>query len=548
MAIEKNFYNPYTFIPLNENIITYNEDEVKPLLDYSHDLPLSKAVVSGVVEFTMKAESPFCIKTDNDDSVNVDNKYFIPGTTIKGMIKNVFEIVTLSNIKNSIANSRYSMRDLRSPDYKLKSNEKEQRSGFLFQINHKFFIVGCENSTFLYEEIEEIEEVSISNEKSIKAKYLKLKDGYIFEDEEYDGYCMWFFSGFMNNKKHEFLFYIPKDFPNESKLYQINEEEYKDFIFIHEKENENENWKFWKSKLKNYSTLQQIIDDEYKGIIPCFFRIKQNESKWVVKDLGFSYLYRQPYDKSIHDCLPENLKQNNDIDMTQSVFGYSNSKSSLKGRISFSNSFLEDVETDDKQTFIMGKPKATYYPFYLKQGTKGVLNTYFHDKATIAGWKRNLIQPNAQKGTSSGKPKIETSFIPIKAGASFKCKLRFHNLKEYELGALLSAITFHNSMDCFHLLGYAKPLGYGKFSCTNIRLNVLFDNSVKIEYYISKFEDEIRTKTDFSSWNKTLSLLMKYARGCYEVNKTIRYPDLNSKEFEQIKNSKLRLSDFNPNF
>lgn len=544
MAIEKNFYNPYTFIPLNENIITYNEDEVKPLLDYSQDLPLSKEAVSGFVEFTMKAASPFCIKTDNYDSVNIDKRYFVPGTTIKGMIKNVFEIITLSNIKNSVANSRYSMRDLRSSDYKLKSNDKEQRSGFLIQINHNLFVIECSSDVYSYEEIKDITEVDISKERSVKAKYSKLTNGYIFED---GGYRMWFFSGFMNNKKHEFLFDIPDNILKEV-LYPINDPEYKDFIFIHEKENENENWKFWKSKLKNYSTLQQIMDDKYKGIIPCFFRIKQKEGKWIVKDLGFSFLYRQPYDKSIHDCLPEKLKNNYGIDMTQSVFGYSNSKNSLKGRISFSNSFLEHVEIDDKQTFIMGKPKATYYPFYLIQDKTGGVNTYFHDKATIAGWKRNLIQPNAQKGTSSGKPKIETSFIPIKAGASFKCKLRFHNLKEYELGALLSAITFHNSMDCFHLLGYAKPLGYGKFSCTNIRLNVLFDNSVKIEYYISKFEDEIRTKTDFSSWNKTLSLLMKYARGCYEVNKTIRYPDLNSKEFEQIKNSKLRLSDFNPNF
>ena len=124
MAIDKNFYNPYTFIPLNENIITYTKDELKSVLEYSHDIPLSKEAVSGIVEFTMEAKSPFCIKTDDNESVSIDKRYFIPGTTIKGMIRNVFEIITLSNIKNSIADNRYSMRDLRSQDYKLKSYEK----------------------------------------------------------------------------------------------------------------------------------------------------------------------------------------------------------------------------------------------------------------------------------------------------------------------------------------------------------------------------------------------------------------------------------------
>ena len=40
--------------------------------------------------------------------------------------------------------------------------------------------------------------------------------------------------------------------------------------------------------------------------------------------------------------------------------------------------------------------------------------------------------------------------------------LHIHNLKDYELGALLAAITFCNKYEkCYHSLGYAKPFGYG---------------------------------------------------------------------------------------
>jgi len=542
MAIEKNFYNPYTFIPLNDNIITYSKDEIAPLLEFSHDLPLSKDAVSGIVEFTMKAESPFCIKTDKNESVSIENRYFIPGTTIKGMMRNVFEIITLSNIKNNTANSRYSMRDLHSPDYKLKSADKEQKSGFIIQLNQKLFIVQCSSDSYTYEEIKENEGVDISKERTVKGKYSKLTDGYIFED---DGYRVWFFSGFMNNKKHEFLFDVPDNFVTET-LYPINDDTYKDFIFIHEKENENENWKFWKRKLKNYNTIQEIVSDGYMGIIPCFFRFKKDNGKWIVRDLGFSYLYRQPYEKSIHDCLPDNYKNNNDFDMTQLVFGFSNSNTNLKGRISFSNSFLNDAIVDEQQTFIMGKPKATYYPFYLKQDKSGILRTYFYENANIAGWKRNLIHSEAKRGVSSGKTKIESSFIPIKAGASFRCKLRFHNLKDYELGALLSAITFHNSSECYHLLGYAKPFGYGKFKCTNLDLKLMFDKLNDRDFFISKFENEIKNKSDIEKWKITLSTLKGISSGNYHNKKQIRYPNLDSKEFENIKNSKYSLKDFNP--
>ena len=41
--------------------------------------------------------------------------------------------------------------------------------------------------------------------------------------------------------------------------------------------------------------------------------------------------------------------------------------------------------------------------------------------------------------------KLDTVIHPIKAGAIFNCCITFHNLRSIELGALLSALTFHNT-------------------------------------------------------------------------------------------------------
>lgn len=542
MAINKNFYNPYTFIPLSDKVITYSEKEVEKI-NYSHDIPLSNTASSGFIEFTMEAKTPFCIKSDNGRSSQIVDKYFVPGTSIKGMIKNVFEIITFSNIKNVIADSRYSMRDIRSDDYKLKSKDSKHLSGFLVQLNHQLFIVQCSSDKYLYEEIEDIEGVDLKRVSSISTKYSKLNDEYIFEDNNI--YRMWFFSGYMNNKKHEFLFDIPNDFINE-KFYPLDKREYDDFIFIHEKENDNEAWKFWKKRLKNYINKEDIAKDMYKGIVPCFFRLKKRNDDLIVKDLGFSFLYRQPYDKSIHDCLPESHKSLSDdqLDMTKAVFGYTSTKNSLRGRVAFSNSFLKNAAVDIEQTFIMGKPKPTYYPFYLAQKDNKKLITFFQQNVKISGWKRNLVHIEAKTGISTGKPNIETSFIPIKAGAQFTCKVRYHNLSDFELGALISAITFHNSVECYHLLGYAKPFGYGKFKLLNIKL---YDSLDKTEdNLLEAFEMYIEEKIDKKQWIHTLNSLRYVAKGEYSGNKEIRYPTLNKKEFEEIKKSKLNLKDFSP--
>lgn len=535
------FYNPYSFVPLNNEILTFSKEETEKY-EFAHDIPITKNSISGQIEVEMRAETPFCIKTNNEHSVNIDRKYFIPGTTIKGMFRNVFEIITLSNIKRMIADSRYSMRDLRSNDYKLKNNINDRKGGFLIKLNNKHYIVDSYYDNYSYEEIKDSEGVDIKNIKTISAKYRSLKEGHIFQDE---GYHMWLFSGYMHNKKHEFLFDIPHDLTKNK--YPIEDNEWKDFIFIHEKENENDSWKFWKRKLKNYSSIEEIIKDKYEGIVPCFYRLKKENNKTIVKDLGFSFLYRQPYNKTIHNFLPRTY-HNEELDMTELVFGYNrDNNNNLKGRVSFSNAFINNIKIGEKQTFIMGKPKPTFYPFYLKQDKNGRLKTYFTNDAILSGWKRNLVHNEAIKGRSKGYSNVESSFIPIKAGATVKTTIKFHNLSKPELGALLSAITYHDYKEGYHLLGYAKAFGYGKFKILDTILKTQSYNKTtnNIKSYINDFENLLKEKSiNLTNWQNTLDKLRLLASGQYSETREIKYPSLST--FKQIKNQKLSLRDYSP--
>jgi len=78
----------------------------------------------------------------------------------------------------------------------------------------------------------------------------------------------------------------------------------------------------------------------------------------------------------------------------------------------------------------------------------------------------------AFKGRVTGHPKSQADtkswMNPVLPGSTFRCTIRFQNLTDTELGALLKAITLNNPNDgalaeathC-HRIGRAKPLGFG---------------------------------------------------------------------------------------
>ncbi len=539
-TINKDFYNPYAFVSLTNKVYLLDDQEIQLL---SHDIPFRNGK-SGTVSVDFESLTPFCVCGADGENTNISGHYFIPGTSIKGMIRNVFEIITMSNIKNGIADKRYSIRDLRNESYELKASNHPQKSGFLLQINGKFYIQKCSSEKCTYKYIEKEEGVSdLSKCKSVSDKYRKLESPIVeYED---GSFTMWFFSGFMNNKKHEYLFDIPREFNN---LVPLKEAEYKDFIFIHEKENENASWYFWKKKLKNYKSVDDIKKDGYKGIVPCFFRTKtDNDGKLCVKDLGFSFLYRQPYQRTIHDFLPSDYKQKG-IDMAQSVFGYVSSGDALKGRLQFEHSFINNARTEDSQTFILGSPKPTYYPFYLKQTVPGKLLTYFSEHTSLSGYKRYLVRQEAVEGREAPS-KVTKNFVPISANTKFTAKIHFHNLRDYELGALIAAITFcKQQTSCFHSLGIAKSFGYGKLRVNSWSVNINGEDDTNTDFYqefISMMCDKLNYNSE-DDYLRSLTNLFKIASSHDSSQKSIRYPKMNEKEFDTIKNQKLSLKDFSP--
>ena len=155
-----------------------------------------------------------------------------------------------------------------------------------------------------------------------------------------------------------------------------------------------------------------------------------------------------------------------------------------------------------QQSYVLSTPHPSYYPLYIGNGY-----TWNSDAIRLAGRKRYPVRNHIMKSTI-GTGDMQSMFCPLDKGAEFTAKVRFHNLKKVELGALLSALTFHgNNNECCHSLGMAKPYGFGKVRIELIGFNA--DDCLKV------FEEEMN-KFSNNAWKSQIEELFAMAKGIPE--------------------------------
>lgn len=123
-------------------------------------------------------------------------------------------------------------------------------------------------------------------------------------------------------------------------------------------------------------------------------------------------------------------------------------------------------------------PRASYWPFYLKNGDNLALSASYNNKHSILGGRKRY--PVREKESplpnplSGARPEQTTSlsFLEAVPGEKliFSGQLRFHNLHEVELGALLWALCLGDGTgggaNYSHALGRGKAFGYGRLTCS----------------------------------------------------------------------------------
>ena len=531
---------PYNFVPVSEKVFFPDRTD-----QISHDVPFEDGE-SGTITVKMTAHSPIYVrnghkqgKEDTSFSKDSDGKYFIPGTSIKGMIRSVLEIMSFGKMgqKKSngdgkfVDNRRYGIRNLYYKPYisKMTSTEKG-RNGNIVRSNVKsgwlqkdkddnWTLNPCQ---YVRVEITDLESfygksIGIGMKQSSVDKYNKWSKPLAIRFKTNDGpfnhvSCGWMeytkaiglgkgdnegtivFTGQASDRKQkntrwvgkhmEFIFYKSED--NSIDINHIK----KDFCFIHSNDKglPNEEWKYWKEKLNS------------KKRVPVFYLEKDGK----VKSMGLAMMYRLAYDNTVHDLLPDEQLINNDsLDLAECIFG-TEEGAALRGRVQFSiaKAYGRPKGLDEK-TVVLGSPKPTYYPNYINQdGRNGVTSSYktfMNKEARLKGRKRYPIHKEFKEPKEllkeTNKKGITTTFVPLSSGSEFVFKVRYHNLREFELGAILTALTFYGQSNRFyHSIGMAKPLGYGKVQLEIQEIESSELNHSNMNTYMNKFIDALEKK------------------------------------------------------
>ncbi len=218
------------------------------------------------------------------------------------------------------------------------------------------------------------------------------------------------------------------------------------------------------------------------------------------------------YKYTIKDAIRQNIEPES-LDLVQTIFGASknNGALSLKGRVTVSHlRATEYYESNKIEQEILGEPKETYFPNYikqthLKQKREKVISykDLMADDAEISGWKFYPLQ----KGIGTNPPTTKnsdsaTQFRPLEAKTKFTGKIRYHNLRKAEIGALLSALTFHGQSDTHHHnIGMAKPLGYGEISLEIKHIHSEHNNKDNVGLLQSNINDYLKAfETEMNEW------------------------------------------------
>lgn len=595
---------PFNFVPLNKEVFYPDWADC-----ISQDVPFEDGE-SGTITLDIEALSPIFVRNGNlqgegvkqedkekEFSKDADGNYFIPGSSIKGMLRSVLEVLSFGKL-GIYNDDKYAFRDLNNRELYMSRMVPQDRKGKKFircgwlQKKGDYYILSDrgEPGRISFSDIDQMFNTNMNSffqkgggylpnneeHKSAKFKYSKYDKvgaakkiwgfkptgarGFTKSDSGKQGIIV--FTGQPSprvpamgrqsgkGKGSEFIFW---ETPIHD--YNVDEDVIKNFKFAyfeHDKNNRSIDWKYWRVKLENEEP------------IPVFFQLDKAQTKVI--HLGLSYLYKLPYDNSVGDFIDKTQGSRKErlskMDLAECIFGrieeemkIDEGKSKkkiklgamLKGRVHIGHAFAQNAAKPlpEKQA-VLSSPKASYYPIYIEQKTNngqvGRYNTFMDKDANLAGIKRYPIHKNGvteNKGTDA----TSTTFIPLDKGAKFQCKIYYHNLQKSELGALLSAITFHNTQDCFHSLGMGKPLGYGK-----IKVSVNMDLE-KQKTYLRPFEELMNGHQKNWANSPALQELVTMASEQNNTgNSDLSYMKMSTKrednEFNTAKNNKEALSRY----
>lgn len=486
MAADKRVRAPYNFIPLSDKILLpYDSVESLP----AHDR-IDPSLKTGEICVTMVADTPVFVsdgdKNDPHFFRGSNGKYMIPGSTIRGMVRENMQILgfglmrpgeDLEDIQiyfREIASASGSRDDplkkyycaalgikqMPMPSGRPKAIPQLVKSGYLKKEKGKYKIYPSKGSYMLVRRDHPGVRCFGTEDARTENVYYRAEGDRVKEIRPAVGE--------KNGLRRGTLLYTGKpvrswnrqtgrleDHPNH--LYLIPEADWsaqpltldEDDVLSYMEDFEKRrnvlgrNRNFWNLPLEGRE--KPVFYVQYEGHV--YF--------------GMSRFLRIGYRYPLSCGLPESHKAGMDkLDFPRAILGYvSKNSGSYRSRVSFGD-FAADGEAYEMPpiSMILGEPKPSYYPGYVVGGKH-----YNHEDFRLRGYKQYWLK-EVEATDDNGKPRAATTIRPLPRGTKFSGTIRYKNLTEAELGLLLWCLRLEKG--CYQSVGMAKPYGYGRMRLT----------------------------------------------------------------------------------
>ena len=543
---------PYSFVPCATSIyVPHWAHQV------SHDIPFRESY-SGAIDVTLTNHGYLCVggtsgSKDRDKNKissiswakTPDGKTVIPGSSIKGMLRNDAEIICFGKFQQ-FTNKLYAFRDVTSSktDYFARYKDFTVSAAWI-KLNDDGTVSArlCSCAKAYNDDINAL--LKLSGDREIKnsvpdggKNISRTADGKVKNDNLKDKYLK-AGKGFktqykaticdlerkINNgiKKRAHFEFDQDKFDSSSAVdgylvftnYRVEDEKipnHKKFV----------NYSYFYYDIKDtvidvsvdvYNKFERSQSPDTKELVT-FLKNNQHkeygfpvwvfrDKKGVIQEIGICRMPRLLYQYSIDDKVNQKCHNSDYVfDLPELMFGTIRngdcSNFSLKSRIGFSDFISNDVisgSSFSRKILVLQEPKTSFTDGYLVNDQKEQTN-YQQSNSRISGWKRYKVQEtfaNVDSSSFTDAQKSEVEFL-TRPGNKFKGTILFHNLRKEELGALLYVIKFWDNENCFHMLGHAKPYGAGavKMHVDEIRFPTYETNKINADEAIESFKSEMR--------------------------------------------------------
>ena len=502
----KNVTVPYNFVPIAEEVLRGEISEVTQAAYKQH--VLEKGKYTGYIDLNIVSKTPLFIGGNGEKFFAPSGKPVIPGSTIRGMVKNLFKIITFGSMRpgEDIEDKTIYFRGLAAKGsvsryYKEcmiheegKFTDSNAIAGFLIKIKNTDDYYICPAKSERKPGDKGCKKVDVDwpeTTKAIKEGRCKIHTGPMF------------------SKKHYYEIFAP-DWSVKKRIpvpYEV----------VQGYDNDRtENDKLTRKSLRKMAkegdkAIEFTGCDDICFVVPCFYVTECQDGKTTVKHFGHGKYYRIPYQKTIADHVPSGVRSDKVADLADMIFG----RTEMWG----SRVFFEDaVHTDNAGTLeaanmkLLLAPKPTSFQLYLEQSNNATVHNVLHwdDNSDIRGYKLYWHQSDSKdRWKLNGIDKNSKKIQPLDQGNTFKGRIRFNNLSSVELGALLSVFDLEkkNSNICYKL-GMGKPLGLGSVSI-KAKLH-LFNEQLR---YGTMFEGDDLAAGDGDAeqqWNNLVAQFTRY--------------------------------------